>query len=123
VPPPSDAPEVLHKRTFNLTVKRDGRPWNIHLELIRDTSRPFYSTSAVTDADGREVITVQINLDHEFSISYLNDNEDALQPMIRLVAALALAEKVARDAGLQSPGTIRQNANQILSAISDAPKS
>ena len=120
-PQDPEAPVVLHQRVFNLNVHRDGRPWNIHLELVRDAARPFYATSSVVDADGRDVITVQLNLEHEFSVSYLNDNEDALQPMIRFVAALALAEKIARDAGLPSPGTVRQNANQILSAISDAP--
>lgn len=81
---------------------------------------PFYSTS-IRPENEQEVIVVQINLDHEFSIAYLNDNEDALQPMLRLIAALALGEKVARDAGVTGAGSIRQNANEILAAIVDSP--
>ncbi len=121
VTPEQPPPVVMQKRVFNLQIHRDGKPWNVHLELVRDTARPFYATSVVKDADGREVVTVQINLDHEFSVSYLNDNEDALQPMLRFIAALALGEKIARDAGATGAGTVRLNANQILSAISDAP--
>lgn len=117
----SDAPEpvLMKDRIFNIS--RDGRQWTIHLELVRDPASAFYSTSVVRDADGRERVKVQINLDHEFSVSYLNDNEDALQPMLRFVSALALGEQIARDQGVPSPGTVRLNANQILGALSDAP--
>jgi len=115
---PSAAPEpvVLQQRIFKMQIVRDGRSWDVHLELVRDPSSPFYTTSSIVE-DGREVVTVQVNLDHEFSISYLNDNEAVLQPLIRIIAALALSEKVARDAGVKNAGIIRQNANQILLAI------
>jgi hypothetical protein len=119
--PPEEPPVVMQQKVFNLSIKRDGKPWHVRMELIRDVARPFYATSMITDGDGREVVTVQINLDHEFSVAYLNDNEDALQPMLRLVAALAIGETVARNGGVSGAGTIRRTANEILSAIVKAP--
>lgn len=122
-PEPSPAPPTVEQppppsqtRTFTMHVKRDGRPWQIDLELIRDVAMPFYATSVV-ERDGKDVITVQLNLEHELSVLYINDNEQALQPLLRLVAALALGEKVARDAGVKHVGTVRRYANEILSAM------
>ena len=107
---------LLQHRVFKLQIVRDGRAWDVHLDLVRDPALPFYVTSTRVE-DGREIVSVQINLDHEFSINHLNYNEAALQPVIRLVAALALSEKVARESGVKNAGTIRMTANQLLLAI------
>lgn len=109
VPPP-------RTRTITMHVRRDGQPWQIDLELVRDPALPFYSTSVVS-RDGKDVIGVQLNLEHELSVRHINDNEQALQPLVRLLAALALAEKQARDAGVKHVGTVRRYANEILSAM------
>jgi hypothetical protein len=97
-------------------VKRDGQPWQIDLELVRDPALPFYSTSVVS-RDGKDVIGVQVNLEHELSVRHINDNEQTLQPIIRLLAAFALGEKQARDSGVKSVGTVRRYANEILNAM------
>jgi hypothetical protein len=112
--PPVEA--VLQSRELKIQVLRDAKPWSIHLELVRDSAAPFYSTS-LRQHEGAEVIGVQVNLDHEFSIAYINENEEALQPILRLIAALALGEKIARDSGVKNPGVVRKNADQILRAI------
>jgi hypothetical protein len=39
---------------------------------------------------------------------------DKIEPMLRIAAALALAETTARDSGVKAPGTIRRNLNQLL---------
>jgi hypothetical protein len=109
VPPP-------RTRTFTMHVKRDGQPWQIDLELVRDPALPFYSTSVVS-RDGKDVIGVQVNLEHELSVRHINDNEQTLQPIIRLLAAFALGEKQARDSGVKSVGTVRRYANEILNAM------
>ncbi|MGN6110786.1 MAG: ATP-binding protein [Kofleriaceae bacterium] len=116
-PEPSQTPPpVLQHRVIKIPIERDGRSWDVHLKLVHDRALPFYRTSFVNE-DGREVVAVELNLDHEFSIGHINDNESALQPVLRLVASLALAEKVARDAGVKNAGVIRQYTNDILEAI------
>lgn len=111
----SPAP-VLQERDLKLQIVRDGKPWNIHLQLVRDPASPFYSTSLET-RDGEDVVTVQLNLDHDFSISFINDNEMVLQPMMRFIAALALGERLARDAGVKNVATVRFRANDLLRAL------
>ncbi len=106
-PPPSE---------HTLEVVRDGKRWTIILELVRDPAVPFFQTSVSVGAE-RDVIRVQLNLDHQFSITYVNGNEEILQPLMRFVAALALGEKIARDAGVKSPGAARLNANELLGAL------
>jgi hypothetical protein len=63
-------------------------------------------------------VTVEVNLDHEFSIAFINSNEAALQPMMRFIAALALGERIARDQGIKNAGTVRMRANELLRALS-----
>lgn len=104
---------ILLSREIRLQVLRDGIPWKIRIELVRDPAAPFYST-AVSAAEGEEVVTVQINLNHEFSVAFINDNEAALQPLVRFIAALALGERLARMSGVKNPGVVRQNANRLL---------
>lgn len=112
-------PPVLQHRVIKIPIERDGRSWDVHLKLVHDRALPFYRTSSVIE-DDREVVSVELNLDHEFSIGHINDNESALQPVLRLVASIALAEKVARDSGVKNAGVIRQYTNDILQAIAAA---
>ena len=107
---------IIQMREFKLQVVRDGKPWKVHIVLVRDGAAPFYST-AVSVAEGEEVVTVQINLSHEFSVAFINDNEAALQPLMRFIAALALGERVARLSGVRNPGAVRQQANTLLRAL------
>jgi Histidine kinase-, DNA gyrase B-, and HSP90-like ATPase len=114
--PPAAAP-IVQQRDLKMQVVRDGRPWRIHLELVRDgAAAAFYSTSSVT-VEGEEVLAVKINLEHDFSIAFINDNESVLQPIMRLVAALALGERVARESGIKNAGTVRHQANTILRTL------
>jgi hypothetical protein len=124
--PPADAEQpaaaptvpapVLQERDLKLQIVRDGKPWNIHLQLVRDAASPFYSTWLET-RDGEEVVTVQVNLDHDFSVSFINDNEAVLQPMMRFIAALALGERLARNSGVKNAATVRSRANELLRTL------
>jgi hypothetical protein len=118
---PLASTSVLQHREFRIQVTRDAKPWTIHLELVNAPGSPFYETSIVVQ-EGADVVSVRINLEHEFSIAYINNNEAVLQPMLRLVAALALGEKIARDSGLKNPGVVRLNANEILRVIASDPQ-
>ena len=46
-----------------------------------------------------------------------NDNEAVLQPMMRFIAALALGERIARDAGVKNAATVRARANDLLRTL------
>jgi|JI10StandDraft_1071094.scaffolds.fasta_scaffold37917_2 hypothetical protein len=109
-------PELVRQREFRIPVEGSEHPWTVVLELISDRASPFYTTS-MSRRDDDVVLVVQVNLDHDFSIAYLNNNEAALPPVLRLLAALAVSEKVARDGGVRNAGAIRISANTILRAL------
>lgn len=108
---------VLQQTTVRLAVKHGAEPWELQLELVRDPAAPFYRIST-TATDGGQVVRAQVNLDHEFSVVFINDSEAVLQPILRLVAAHALGEKLARDAAVRNPGFVRLRANEILRGLS-----
>lgn len=107
---------ITQRRIVNLQVVRDGTPWSIQLALVHDRVLPFYTVAFVAH-ESEEVIAVEVNLDHDFSINFINDNESALQPIVRLLAAWALGERIARQSGLKYNHFIRQAANNILSLL------
>jgi len=41
-------------------------------------------------------------------------SDECIEPLIRIAAALALAEIVARDSGVRGAGTLRRNINKYL---------
>jgi hypothetical protein len=111
---------------FDVTHTKDGIQWHGYEdELLESIRRQIDSPDLpiLDQADGyrarngEEVVAVQVNLEHDFSVSFINDNEAVLQPMMRLIAALSLGERLARDAGVKNAGTIRMQANQILRTL------
>lgn len=115
-PKPSIGAAVLQQKTFTVPVVRDGRSWTVQLKLVKDAALPFFTTAMVV-LDGKDVLTVEINLDHDFAVLHINDNPSALDPLVHFVAALALGERIAREQGVKNAGVVRQNANEILKAI------
>jgi hypothetical protein len=47
-------------------------------------------------------------------VSFAQTDPEAIDALLRVAAALALGEKLARRAGVKSAGTLRRNMNQIL---------
>lgn len=113
---PAPPPSIIQRREFRLHIVRNGEPWNILLELVSDPASDFYKTS-ITKRDDETVLLVQMNLDHEFSVAFINNNDAALAPVLRILAALALAERIARDAGVRNAGALRSSMNQMLRAL------
>lgn len=121
-PPTSPSPAIIQQRDLKLQIVRDEKAWNIHIELVRDAAAPFY-TASTEFREGEHVMMVRVNLDHEFSVRFINDNESVLQPLLRLIAALALAERIARDAGVKGAGQVRTYANTLLRTLAEGAAS
>jgi hypothetical protein len=114
-------PETLS--TTNLITKRDfdieinDCKWHIALELSNDpgigdwlsvSDRPMQNPSDVRTID------VRVCLAHPFMERFTGAIGECQEPLIRVAAALALAEIVARDSGVKGAGTIRRNVNKYL---------
>jgi hypothetical protein len=115
-PVPPDA--VLQQHEHVLDLPWEGTSITVVLQLVQDQAADFFVAAVEKKPTGEEVLTVRLNLDHRFSIAFVNDNEQALQPILRLVAALALSERMARKSGVSHASVVRSGANRILNALS-----
>jgi Histidine kinase-, DNA gyrase B-, and HSP90-like ATPase len=110
---------ILQQREHTVELPWGGSSNTVQLQLIQDQAADFFSVATEKRANGEgEVLTVKLNLDHKFSVAFINDNEQALKPIIRLLAAFALSERLARESGVKYATTVRNQANKILNALS-----
>ena len=119
-PPPATLPaveELIADRTIDLELR--GQPWRIILELSVDPSvsdwvsvsdRPPSHEQGVD----RRCICVRLSLSHPFMDRFGGTDVARIEPLLRLAAAVGLAETAAREAGVQMAGTFRRNINELL---------
>jgi hypothetical protein len=112
---------VLQHCEFSIHVPHRDRTWEVHLELVRESGMDWYRV-VLGEGTTLEHVHIAVNLDHAFSLAFVNDNEKLLEPLLRLVAALSLAECVAREQGVRNVGAIRRTANEFLrEVLSEVP--
>jgi len=112
--PTSAAPDqgTIHQKYEFQLVEGDER-FDIALELIRDVAREFYGyTTERVERVHR--LHIWLNLSHPFSESYVNNDENTVSPLIRLIAAMVFAEYGAQLAGIKRTAAIRQRINDLL---------
>jgi hypothetical protein len=124
--PDSAAPPVVLPVAQPMASRREidvelhGQPWKILLELAADPAIGDWLTvsdrPALPAGRGREVrqLAVRISLAHPFMDRFAASDPDRIEGIIRVAAALGLAETAAREAGVQMAGTIRRNVNELL---------
>jgi len=123
-PETKPVPPQLPKAHENASVREievevDRTKWLIRIELSTDAAvGDWYSVSdAATQTSakaGRRLLCMRLSLTHPFMQQYCGTTADKIEPMLRIAAALALAETNARDSGVRYAGTIRRNLNDLL---------
>lgn len=120
VEPLNDQP-LLASRELRFNFR--GNPWVVRIELSDDpaegdwlslSDQPMASSSP-------ETLEIRISMAHPFMVSFAQTNPDDIEALIRLGAALALAETLARRAGVKFAGTIRRNINEVLREALSTP--
>jgi hypothetical protein len=117
--PPESLPEVELASRRRIDVDFAEQRWRIVLELSVDEALEDWlaiSGAVVADEDGegRELLGVRMSLTHPFMRKLVKMDRDHVEPILRLAAGLALAEKVARDSGSSYPSSVRMNLNELL---------
>src|SRR5207244_2977205 len=117
-PPKLGGTSETSERTFIVTVS--GIDWEIHLELTRDPSvEPWIeladSIAGVSSGkDGRRRIEARLALQHPFMLQFAGSDRQRIEPLLRVAAALILAETLAREADVRMAGTVRMHLNSLL---------
>lgn len=119
-PVPAKLPQVEATASVReIEVEVNSVKWLIRIELATDPAvGEWLSVSDAANhlpaSAGRRLLCLRLSLTHPFMQQYCGTTAEKIEPMLRIAAALALAETNARDSGVKYPGTIRRNLNDLL---------
>jgi hypothetical protein len=111
--------EAPHKATLanrRFDIKFRDKVWSINVELTDDPAESQWvavSDTSATRQDPRR-LDIRVSMAHPFMIRFAQTDSEDVEALLRVAAALALAEVLARDSGVRKSGTVRRNVNDIL---------
>ena len=121
--PAEETPHIstLASRCFDIQFR--DRKWTINVELTDDPAEGQWL--GVTDvAQSREQprrLDIRVSMVHPFMVRFAQADSEDVEALLRVAAAIAVAEVLARDSGVRKSGTVRRNVNEILrDALSEA---
>lgn len=99
-----------------------GQPWRIVLELTDndavgnwlEISDQVAKEHTGKKTESRRIVGLRLSLVHPFMQRFGGTESEQIEPLLRVAAALGLAEVAARDSGVRKAGTIRRNINELL---------
>ena len=99
-----------------LPIRFRDRDWIVKVELTYDPAEgQWLSMSDQPSADGQpEVVEIRLSLAHPFMVRFAQTDSDDVEALLRVAAALAISEKLARELGHRYTATIRRNLNDLL---------
>lgn len=113
----------------NKTIHRDFQvrfnraTWNISIELSYDPSLHdlievgnHLVKAKSTDASARDV-GIRLSLTHPFMVEFVGIDNSKVEPVLRMAAALGLAEVLAKESGVKTQGEVRRNFNELLTRL------
>jgi hypothetical protein len=115
-----DAP-MLASREINLSFKGDS--WRVRIELSDDPAEGDWLTlsDVSPNAISERFIEIRVSYVHPFMVRFAPRGGEDLEALLRVAAALALAEALAHNNGVKFAGTVRRNLNEILRSALSAP--
>jgi len=113
--------QVIEKTSFReIEVEFYNRKWRICFELSYDPSVTDWievGDSFINNPsreEGVRNIGIRLSLIHPFMVTYAGTNKLIIEPLLRLAAAIGLAEITAKESGVRNTKTIRRNINYLL---------
>ena len=116
---PSEKPtqvSLLAGRQFDIRFR--NKEWSIKVELTNDPAEGDWvdirdSDMAETRSEPRQ-LSIRVSMAHPFMVRFAQADIEDIEGLLRVAAAISLAEVLARDSGVRYPGTVRRNVNEIL---------
>ena len=120
--PPEQLEEAIAACKKVIDVELHSQPWRIILELSEDPaigdwleiSDKFVEEKHKPKDNAYRTVGLRLSLVHPFMERFVGSDPDQIQPLLRVAAALGLAEVAARSSGVRMAGTIRRNINELL---------
>jgi hypothetical protein len=112
--------ETAATKEFNLTFL--DQEWIVTIDLANDPAiEDWLDISQNQRSDRQRLLKIRVNLAHPFMQRFSGASGEQIEPILRVAAALAIAETIARDVGVRLAGTIRQHVNELLRKALSAP--
>ena len=114
--PAEEAPDqpTLAARRFQIEFRR--RSWTINVEITNDLAESQWlvlSDTGEVQNDARSM-DIRVSMTHPFMVRFAQSDPENLEALLRVAAAIAVAEVLARDSGVRHAGTVRRNVNDLL---------
>ena len=107
------------KSLREFTIEFNDEIWTICIELSYDQSiRDWIEVGRhliENSSEKKTQIGIRLSLIHPFSRKFAGVDKSRIEPLLRIAAAIGLAEELARGSGVKKAGTVRMNFNKILS--------
>lgn len=120
-PPPPQLPKATVASTREIIVELQGYTWKIILELSNDPAVGDWITisdqpkaQSETSHKAMRRLGVRLSLAHPFMDRFGGTEPERIEPLLRVAAAICLAEVTARASGVRSASTLRRNINDLL---------
>lgn len=119
---PKTLPSSFFASTREIDVELKNRKWRIALELSADPAVGDWITLSDKTIDipkkgkepARRQVTVRVSLVHPFMERFGGTDQEHIEPLVRVAAAIALAEITARESGAKMAGEVRRNINELM---------
>jgi hypothetical protein len=127
-PPAQDLPSASLATRRVIPVELDGQQWQIILELTDDPAigdwldlceQPI--PEGTPDCEPGCRVGVRLSLTHPFMERFGGADANRIEPLLRVAAAIALAETSARKSGVRYASSIRHHVNDLLLNALAAP--
>lgn len=114
---PADEPPhqpTLANRRFEIDFRQ--RAWALTVEITNDPAASDWLIVSDSGAAGKQArkVNIRVAMAHPFMIRFAQADAEEVEALLRVAAAIALAEILARDSGVRGAGTVRRNINDIL---------
>ena len=111
-----EAPPITTLADRRFDIRFRDKNWSINVELTDDVAESQWLVVNDTEST-REIprrLNIRVSVAHPFMVRFAQSDVEDLEAMLRIAAAMALAEVLARDVGVRKAGTVRRNFNDIL---------
>lgn len=100
----------------NFDIEFSSVRWSISIELTNDQATCEWVILADRNPKLEEPreLNIRVSMAHPFMVRFAKTDPENIEGLLRLAAAMSLAEVIARDAGVSQAGAIRRYVNDIL---------